>query len=241
MHRVSRRSRVVSCPFECVRRSWLIRVRPGRAARRVSCGRLPISFGFRISRARGRARGSEGIGDACCIASRDARLVTTDDSRFFRVVLFDHSCVKSPRSRTSAGHRRTRGPGAVPSMEGRGSRSARISRFQSSLAVEMRNARWSRSAEGVRTATSHKAPPETRRDPPPAQRTGAQWAVDVGCAAVPRDAAAHLERSLPCVVSTRLTSVAMAHLAALSVPTTWPADVADHRRRAQDKDLQSTL
>jgi hypothetical protein len=138
---------------------------------------------------------------------------TTDDSRFFRT-----------------------------SMEGRGSRSAsriyRDSRSKCDGPVTDRSA-----ARRARGSTRHKpqAPPEARRDPPPAQRTGAQWAVDVGCAAVPRGAAAHLERSLPCVVSTRLTSVAMAHLAALSVPTTWPADVADHRRRAQDKDLQSTL
>ena len=183
MHRVSRRSRVVSCPFECVRRSWLIRVRPGRAARRVSCGRLPISFGFRISRARGRARGSEGIGDACCIASRDARLVTTDDSRFFRVVLFDHSCVKSPRSRTSglrvtgahAGRARCRPwrDGEAEAQEYRGSSPV----WQSKCV--MRDGRGARRGSAQPQATKPRPRPDATRHPHSAQvRSGrSTWAV----------------------------------------------------------------
>ena len=64
-----------------------------RAARRdvsrVVAFRFRSVFAF-LARAAGRARGSEGIGDACCIASRDARLVTTD-GRFplFRVSYFN--------------------------------------------------------------------------------------------------------------------------------------------------------
>lgn len=58
MHRVSRRSRVVSCPSECVRRTWRgssvpVSVRARGAARR---GRFSISFSARSSRKFARLR-----------------------------------------------------------------------------------------------------------------------------------------------------------------------------------------
>ena len=160
-------------------------VRPARRdVSRVVAFRFRSVFAF-LARAAGRARGSEGIGDACCIASRDARLVTTD-GRFplFRVSYFNFLIILVLSLRdlgrlrvtgAHAGRARCRPwrDGEAEAQEYRGSSPV----WQSKCV--MRDGRGARRGSAQPQATKPRPRPDATRHPHSAQvRSGrSTWAV----------------------------------------------------------------